>query len=184
VNWSVVVAYGAAGIGYVIPATYLPVMAREIVPSPMVFGWSWPVFGVAAFVSTLLAARLRRCFTNRQIWVSSQLVMAAGLLMPVLDPRIAMVIIAGILVGGTFMIITMAGMNEAHRIAPGDDVMRHIAIMTAAFATGQMIGPVFGGWIYDLTGSFSASLVITSIALAGTATSLMVRSPEKAPGRA
>ena len=54
-DWRTVVAYGAMGIGYIIPATYLPVMAREIVRSPLIFGWSWPAFGVAAFVSTLLA---------------------------------------------------------------------------------------------------------------------------------
>ena len=71
------------------------------------------------------------------------------------------------------MIITMAGIKEAHRIAPPHDVMRHIAVMTAAFATGQMIGPVFASSIYDLTGSFSASLLITSVILAVSAMALM-----------
>lgn len=163
--WSVVIAYGAAGIGYIIPATYLPVMAREIVHSPIIFGWSWPVFGLAAFLSTLLAARLQVRFSNRQIWVVGQIVMAVGLLLPVAYSHIAGIIIGGICVGGTFMIITMVGMKEMHRLVPAGDVMRHIAVMTASFATGQMIGPVFAGSIYDLTGGFSASLVITSAIL-------------------
>ena len=59
------------------------------------------------------------------------------MLLPVVHPRIEMIILAGIFIGGTFMIITMAGMKEAHRIAPTQDVMRHIAVMTAAFATGH-----------------------------------------------
>lgn len=171
--WNVVIAYGAMGMGYIIPATYLPVMAREVVQSPLIFGSSWPVFGAAAFLSTLLAARLHTSFTNRQIWIASQMVMAGGLLLPVMYQHIAAIIIAGICVGGSFMIITMAGMKEAHRIASVSDVQRHIGAMTAAFAAGQMIGPAFAGWVYDATQSFSAPLLMTSIALAGTAITLM-----------
>lgn len=174
--WSVIIAYGAAGIGYIIPATYLPVMAQAVVPTPLVFGWSWPVFGAAAFLSTLLSARLHTSFSNRQIWIVSQLVMAAGLLLPVLYPHIATVTAAGVCVGGTFMVITMAGMKEAHRIAATADVQRHIAALTASFATGQMIGPAIAGWIFAATSSFSSLLIITSIVLAVTATALTRRS--------
>ena len=177
--WVAVIAYGAAGLGYIIPATYLPVMAREIVQSPIVFGWSWPVFGAAAFVSTPLAARLLRIFTNRQIWAASQLVMAVGLVLPVAYPHIATILIASVSVGGTFVVITMTGMQEVHRMAPPHDVMRHIAVMTASFATGQMVGPLLASSIYDLTGSFSAALVITSAILALTALALVIGALKK-----
>ena len=177
--WRTVVAYGAAGIGYSIPATYLPVMAREIVQSPLIFGWSWPVFGAAAFVSTLLAARFQMRYSNRQLWAASQVVMATGLLLPVIHPHILTIITAGLCVGGTFMIITMTGMKEAHRIAPPQDVMRHIAVMTVSFATGQMIGPVFASSVYDLTQSFAVSLIITSATLIITAMTLVGASSKK-----
>ncbi|MGI9414835.1 MAG: YbfB/YjiJ family MFS transporter [Hyphomicrobiales bacterium] len=167
--WSVIAAYGATGLGYVIPATYLPVMARAFVQSPLVFGWSWPIFGAAAFVSTLFAARLYRRFSNRQIWIASQIVMAAGLLLPVIYADIASIVIAGLCVGGTFMIVTMAGMKEAHAIAPPEDVVRHIAALTAAFAAGQMIGPVFAGALYEWTQSFTLALISTSLVLIATA---------------
>ena len=172
-DWRIVIAYGAMGFGYIIPATYLPVMAREIVPSPLIFGWSWPVFGAAAFVSTLLAAKLQKRYSDRQIWAASQTVMAIGLLLPVIHPHIFTIITAGLCVGGTFMTITMTGMKEAHRIAPSNDVMRHIAVMTASFATGQMIGPVFAGFVYGLTQSFAVSLIIASATLILTAMMLI-----------
>ncbi len=172
-DWRAIAAYGAMGIGYIIPATYLPVMAREIVPSPLIFGWSWPVFGAAAFVSTLLVAALQRRFSDRQIWAASQTVMAAGLLLPAVHPHILTIIAAGLCVGGTFMIVTMTGMKEAHRIAPPDDAMRHIAAMTAAFATGQMIGPLLASALHDLTQSFALPLVIAGMALVATAVGLM-----------
>jgi len=172
-DWKIVIAYGAMGAGYVIPATYLPVMAREIVPSPLVFGWSWPVFGAAAFVSTIFAARFQQRYSNRRIWTVCQAVMAAGLLLPVLYPHIVAIIAAGLCVGGTFMIITMTGMKEAHRIAPPQDVLRHIAIMTASFATGQIVGPLFASAVYDATQSFAAALLIASAALIVTVLPLM-----------
>ncbi len=105
--------------------------------------------------------------------------MALGLLLPVVHPHILTIITAGICVGGTFMIITMTGIKEAHRIAPPEDVMRHIAVMTASFATGQMIGPVFASSIYDLTQSFAVCLTITSATLIITAMALVVAVSKK-----
>lgn len=179
--WPLIVAYGAAGVGYVIPATYLPIMARETVQSPLIFGLSWPIFGLAAFISTPLAAKLRQQSTNRQVWAVSQLVMALGLLLPVVYPHILSIVAAAICVGGTFMIITMAGLKEAHQITSPQDTARHIAVMTTAFATGQMVGPLFAGYIHALTHTFTAPLVSTSAALALTATMLMRREATEEP---
>ena len=89
--------------------------------------------------------------------------MAAGLLLPVLYPHILTVIAAGIAVGGTFMITTMAGVKGANHLAPPEDVMRHIAVMTVSFASGQMIGPAFADAVHDLTRSFAAALPHSSL---------------------
>lgn len=178
-NWGVVIAYGTFGMGYIIPATYLPVVARATVTDPLVFGWAWPVFGAAACLSTVLVARLQPRFSNRQVWVVSQLILAFGLILPVVYPHIVTIQIAGFCVGGTFMIITMVGMKEAHRLAPAEDVVRHVGVMTAAFATGQMVGPVFASALHDLTGGFALSLVVTSVALVLTLVPLIANSAKK-----
>ena len=73
-----VLCYGAYGFGYIIPATFLPAMAREALGDPAVFGWAWPVFGGAAAASTLTAALLARRFGSRRVWIVSHLVMALG----------------------------------------------------------------------------------------------------------
>ncbi len=163
--WGLVLAYGIAGMGYTIPATYLPVMARESFASPIVFGWSWPVFGLAAFASTLLVSRLQARYSNRQIWAAGHVVMAAGLLLPVVLPQIAAIATAGLCVGGSFMVVTMVGMREAHRLAPPPDVIRHIGVMTTAFATGQILGPIMASAWFAATGSLSGALVLTSALL-------------------
>ncbi|MCG8494369.1 MAG: MFS transporter, partial [Sneathiellales bacterium] len=167
-NFRNITAYGAMGIGYIIPATYLPLMAKEIISDPLVFGWSWPIFGAAAFLSTLIAASLQRWFSNAMIWRVSQWIMAIGVVLPVLFPNILSILLAGLAVGGTFMIITMMGMKEAHRTVAPSDVVRHIALLTAAFAGGQMIGPLFASLLFSFTGSFDASLIVTAVILLGS----------------
>ncbi len=176
--WQIVLPYGAMGAGYIIPATYLPIMARQVVSSPFVFGWSWPVFGAAAALSTILAARLYANFSNRQIWITSQFIMAIGLLLPALWMHIFAVVAGGICVGGTFMVITMVGMKEAHRIAGGMNTQSLIAAMTAAFAIGQIIGPALAGWAFEATDSFTYPLLLGSVFLIVTMIPMIRLSPD------
>ena len=63
-----VVAYGAFGFGYIVPATFLPAAARQIIPDPAVFAWTWPVFGLAAAASTMAVTRWWRDAPPRRLW--------------------------------------------------------------------------------------------------------------------
>lgn len=45
------VCYGLFGYGYIIPATFLPALARGHIDDPVMFGWIWPLFGTAAALS-------------------------------------------------------------------------------------------------------------------------------------
>ncbi|MFY0611375.1 MAG: YbfB/YjiJ family MFS transporter [Hyphomicrobiaceae bacterium] len=157
--WRIILPYGAMGAGYIIPATYLPVMAQQSISSPLVFGWGWPIFGIAAAISTLLSSRLHRAYSNRQIWVVSQVIMATGLILPALAPSIATIAISAACVGGTFMVVTMAGLKEAHRMTGNASAQTLVALMTAAFALGQIVGPVLAGWAYSASDSFSYPLI-------------------------
>ena len=59
-RWGLVICYGVLGFGYILPATFLPVLARAVVDDPAVFGAAWPVFGAAA--AAFDAARQRGCW--------------------------------------------------------------------------------------------------------------------------
>lgn len=139
-----VLCYGLFGFGYILPATFLPAQARALVADPAVFGWVWPVFGLAALVSTLLAARHGAAWPRRRLWAVAQLVMAAGVLLPALSASLAALVVAALCVGGTFMVITMVGLQEARAVA-GARAQPLMAAMTAAFAAGQLAGPLLVG---------------------------------------
>lgn len=137
-----VLCYGAYGLGYIIPATFIPAMAKEIIPDPAIFGWAWPLFGIAAGASTLATASWA-ARAPRQLWMWCHVVMALGVALPALFSGLWPIMLAALCVGGTFVTLTLAGIQEARRVA-GAASRPLIAAMTAAFAAGQMIGPVIG----------------------------------------
>jgi predicted MFS family arabinose efflux permease len=159
-----VLCYGAFGFGYIIPATFLPVMARQVIRDPAVFGWSWPVFGAAAMGSTLAVAALRSFMSNRRLWIVSHVVMALGIALPVVWPSIVAIMLAGFLVGGTFMVVTMVGMQEARSVA-GARATGLMAALTSAFALGQIAGPLVVSYVVAAGGGFSAALLVAGTVL-------------------
>jgi len=82
---------------------------------------------------------------------------------------LASVSIAALLVGGTFMVITMVGMQEA-RARGGAQATWLLARMTAGFALGQLIGPLVNAGIGRISASPAGAL---HLALALSAAGLL-----------
>jgi MFS family permease len=141
-HWALIACYGLFGFGYILPATFLPAQARQLVQDPAIFGLAWPLFGLAAALSTLAVGKLAGRYGRRKVWAAAQLAMAAGVLLPALLPTLAAIVFAAVCVGGTFMIITMLGMQEA-QAEGGRHARKLIAALTASFAAGQLAGPIF-----------------------------------------
>jgi MFS family permease len=180
VPWGLVLSYGVLGFGYILPATFLPVLARAVVDDPSVFGGAWPVFGTAAALSTVFAGAALVHLPRRHVLAGSHALMALGCLLPVLHLSAATVLLAALLVGGTFMVATMAGMQEAKASSVGDPT-RMLGRMTAAFAIGQMAGPVLSSALSGKAEGFGGlfiALAVGAVALLGSA-AWLVRKPSR-----
>ena len=92
------------------------------------------------------------------------------------------VVIAALFLGGTFMGLTALGLIGAREAGEGDPRGR-IALMTAAFSLGQIIGPVFAGVVYDATGSLVGPSLLAAAGLV-LAALLSVASQRFAPSTA
>jgi MFS family permease len=171
-----VLCYGISGFGYIIPATFLPLMAKAVVADVSLFGWSWPVFGAAAVASTFIAAAGAAAIGHRSVWIISHLLMAAGVLLPALLPGLGAVIASALLVGGTFVVTTMTSLQVAQETSRGN-ATRLVAAMTAAFALGQIIGPVVAGLLFDAGYGFSGGLLLSGALLALSALLLWRSTP-------
>lgn len=152
-----VVCYGLFGFGYILPATFLPVLARQLVDDPQVFGWAWPLFGLAAALSTLVTAWGLKNVDRLRVWAVSHVLMAGGALLPSLWLSLTSIVLAALLVGGTFMVITMLGLQEARARAPTNPTAI-LARMTAAFALGQLAGPLVSATLGHLPAGHTAAL--------------------------
>jgi hypothetical protein len=67
--------------------------------------------------------------------------MGSGVLLPSVWLNVWTVSLSALCVGGTFMIVTLAGVQEVRARARGDETPL-VARMTAAFALGQIAGPI------------------------------------------
>lgn len=152
-----VICYGVLGFGYILPATFLPALAREVVDDPQVFGLAWPVFGIAAALSTIVAARYFGQSNRLRVWATSHVLMATGVVLPSLWLAPMTIAVSALLVGSTFVVVTMIGLQEARARAPGNPTAL-LGLMTAAFAIGQLAGPVVSGILDLLPGGHLAAL--------------------------
>jgi hypothetical protein len=168
-----VVLYGVPGFGYIITATFLPVIARHALPGsswPVLF---WPMFGAALMVGALLAARLPLHLDNRVLLAGSYVLQAAGIALGIVWPTAGGFSLGSILIGVPFTAITLFAMREARRLR-GDDAAGLMGYATAAYGLGQIVGPLVAAPIAAHTGSFSLALWLAAGALLVGAAGLVV----------
>lgn len=134
-------AYGLSGFGYIITATFLPVIAREVMPGHSV--WAdlfWPIAGAGALVGALLSTRLPARWSRRMLLIAAYLTQASGIALSLLVPNTAGFAIGSLLVGLPFTAITFFGLQEARRIWPAS-ADSFVGLITGLYGIGQIAGP-------------------------------------------
>lgn len=171
-----IVIYGLAGFGYIITATYLPLLIKGALGSvnPIQV---WAVFGLGAVPSCFLWHSLHIRYGTRISLVLNLIVQAIGVVLPALDHSALSYLASALLVGGTFVgtvtIAMPAGRRVAHAVR-----FNMIAGMTAAYGIGQIVGPLVANALYASSHSFTESLLAaTGTLVLAAILSLGVASP-------
>jgi MFS family permease len=170
-KWRLMACYFGLGIGYIVPATYLPDMAHRFITNPLEFGLAWPVFGAASALSTWIAARWFAHVDDRRLWAACNVLMAIGVALPAMWQTLGAILVAALLVGGTYMVVTMLALRESRRVA-GEETTAFIAVMTAAFAIGQIAGPLLVTAVAHLRHGFAVVLLASAAVVLVAAVSL------------
>lgn len=160
-----IASYALFGFGYVVAATFLVAMARAGASGHAVEFLCWLVTGLAGMVSLFAWQPLVARFGLNGTYRMALGLEAAGSVAMVLLPAGSAPIIGGLLFGGTFIVVTAYALQIGRRLAP-ESPRRVMALMTAAFGVGQIIGPVVAGALVDLTGTYVLASVIGAGALA------------------
>jgi MFS family permease len=161
---ALILSYGLFGFGYVITATFLVQLVRTNVAIAPIEPVIWLIVGLAAIPSVALWSAVGRRIGTGYGYALACLVEAVGVLASVLWITPTGAVLAATLLGGTFVGITVLGFVAVRKLVTGN-VARMLALMTAAFGLGQIIGPIFAGWVHDLTGTFLLPSVAAAAAL-------------------
>jgi MFS family permease len=163
------IAYGIAGIGYIITATFLPVIARQALPGSPWLDLFWPLFGVGVMVGAIAASRLRSAGDLRLRLAACYAVQAVGIAIGVVSPSLAGFAIGSLLLGLPFTAITFFAMQEARRLRPVQPTS-FMGLLTAMYGLGQIAGPPLAAWLVARSASaahgFSVALWIATGLLA------------------
>ncbi len=162
-------AYGLAGFGYIVTATFLPVIARQALPPGSVWlDLFWPLFGIGVAVGALLTVCLPMRLDRRHLLMACYAMQAIGIMLGVWLPTLAGFALGSLLLGLPFTAITLFAMQEARRLQP-HHASALIGGLTAAYGLGQIAGPPMVAWLLQRSASpaagFTLALQIASAAL-------------------
>ncbi|WP_354371859.1 YbfB/YjiJ family MFS transporter [Variovorax paradoxus] len=160
-----VALYGLAGFGYIITATFLPVIARQALPGSPWPDFFWPLFGLAIIPGALIGARAPVHWDNRLLLAVAYALQALGVVLSVAWPTITGFALGSLLLGMPFTAITLFAMRDARRLR-GNAAAGLIGYATASYGVGQIIGPLFAAPLAQRTGSFQLPLLVAAAALA------------------
>lgn len=158
-------AYAGAGLGYILPMTFLPALAREQLPagSSLLSGaWWWTAS--ASLISVGLWNRLGAHLGDRRTLLLNYAVQALGVAAPLLWPGAPGVLLCAVLVGGSFIGSVFLTQRLARSLHPHQGP-RLSAALIALYGGSQLAGP----WLAELWlaqgGSLGQSFALGAVAL-------------------
>jgi len=173
-------AYGLAGFGYIITATFLPVIARQSLAESRWLDMFWPIFGLGVVIGALAASRIRAPGDMRVRLAVCYVVQALGIAAPLLSPTLAGFALGSLLLGLPFTAITFFALQEVRRLRPAQ-VPSYIGLITVTYGVGQIVGPPLAALLVGRSSTapqgFALALAIAagSLALGAVIYAVMAR---------
>ena len=160
----IILAYGIFGFGYIVTATFLVAIVRQGDAGRQFEALVWLATGLAGIPSVWLWNRIASRAGLTATFAAGCIVEAVGVTASVAFGGFAGPLLGGVLLGGTFIAITALGLQIGRLLAP-EAPRRVLALMTASFGVGQILGPIAAGWIAEWTGDFVAASIGAAVAL-------------------
>ena len=159
--WQLILSYGLFGFGYVVSATFIVAILREGAAGREAEAVVWLMVGLAGIPSIALWSLVARRIGRMRAYVGALVVCAGGVFLTLLGENPVALGVSALALGGTFMAITAIGLQESAARSAGEP-RTVMALMTAAFGMGQMVGPAVAGFLREATGSYAAPSVIAA----------------------
>ncbi|UNM95814.1 MFS transporter [Ignatzschineria rhizosphaerae] len=164
ISWvSLIILYGFAGYGYIITATYLPVIAQSL-PASKLTPHLWSLVGVGAIFSCYFWLYLEKKIGVLSALFWNLLTQSLFVLLSIFSDSLWLLVISAFGLGATFMGTTSLVMPLARKlIVP--KTLNLVGLVTLTYGIGQILGPLVTSVIEAMASSLSLASISGSIAL-------------------
>lgn len=159
-----IIAYGLEGLGYIVTATFLVDIVKNIPTLSQFAALSWVFVGIAAIPSTFLWIKIGDRMGYINALNLAFLVQAIGIVLPILASNAWGALLGALLFGATFMGITALATSYARELQPANS-NAVIGIMTTIYGIGMVIGPPIAGALVAKYGQYTIALILASCTL-------------------
>jgi predicted MFS family arabinose efflux permease len=162
--YALLAAYGLVGLGYIIPATFLSQMAAARFHGQWQADLFWPAFGLAAALGVVLVSLRRQRPGGTRRWLAVALGLQALGTLACTWPGLAGLTLGVLLSGGPFLAGMQLVMQYARELDPHGHT-RNVGLLTAAFALGQLSGPLLAAASSHFSGGLQPALYVAGAGL-------------------
>ncbi|TGN39424.1 YbfB/YjiJ family MFS transporter [Marinobacter confluentis] len=173
-------SYAGAGLGYILPMTFLPLLAKDQLPANhWLMDGAWFVAAVAAIVSPALWNGLGARFGDLPALKMNFIIQLTGVMAAVILPGAIGLVLCAVLVGSTFIGTVMLTQRIGRALHPHQGP-RLSAAMISVYGFTQMAGPWLTRQWLEASGTLTSAFGIGVAALAfGLVFLFFVPSPEE-----
>lgn len=159
-------SYAGAGLGYILPMTFLPLLARlELEADHWLLDGAWLIVAVCTIPAAWLWNKLGTNMGDIPALKLNFLIQLAGVLAAVLLPGAIGLMLCAALVGSTFLGTVLLTQRIGRALHPHQGP-RLSAAMVALYGFTQMVGPWLTKQWLDAGGTLTSAFVIGVAALA------------------
>lgn len=156
------VSYSLEGVGYIIAGTFLVAAVTQDAPR-WLGGATWLVVGLATIPSAALWAALSSRWSHPGLLATALCAQAGGIAVAGIFGGVAAALVGAVLFGGTFIGISTLSLAAARLLR----YPRAVALLTAGYSVGQILGPVVVGPL--LHDGFRPALVVGAVVVLAAA---------------
>ncbi len=162
-NWliTMIAAYFCAGIGYVVSATFIVEIVRNL---PLMAGMGnlvWIMVGLAALPSSFVWDRVQHACGVMPALILAYIIEIIAIVIPAIFDGVAANLLAAILFGGTFVGIVSLTLSLIGRRFPANPA-KAMARLTLSYGVAQIVAPAIAGRIAAQSGSYRSALFIAA----------------------
>ncbi|MFT3714664.1 MAG: MFS transporter [Gordonia sp. (in: high G+C Gram-positive bacteria)] len=162
----------AGGVGLFATNTYvttslLPSAVREI-GGESLYAWTMTVFVVAAVISSMLVSRALARLGGRLAYLTGFGVFALGTFAAATAPNMPVMLVARGVQGAAAGLLAGLGFAVLRLVLPEQLWQRAVALMSAMWGVGNLLGPVIGGFFAQI-GQWRGAFVLLGVVALGLA---------------